>query len=288
MPAALLLPPRVRQHGRLAINTHCARTGMEAGLKRLLGLKLLQPPTFAEARHEFDMTLGTAKALAKSLVPVHGKAVTNIALRGSNDRPLEEYYKWQFIYALTHSGLFPKDYLGAEVRFPKGTSELKIDLAIFDDPDWNDHYVSYWEHRRPHDLQWLGEHLLAVAEFKRNDNEIEQVFTRQIKPAMREKEPSDAYALGVYYDHGRLYLFQRRNGKFLRYDEPKNQKGEASTVGDLSLQIPDPTHSSRRCNNCGILFTSHRPLIGSAAGSAIWQLSLPSRSLRFKMRYRTF
>jgi type I restriction enzyme M protein len=57
--------------------------------------------------------------------------------------PLEEYYKWQFIYALIHSGLYARDYIGAEVRFPKGnkaSNPLKIDGAIFDDPDWIQHY----------------------------------------------------------------------------------------------------------------------------------------------------
>lgn len=57
---------------------------------------------------------------------------------------------------------------------------------------------------------------------------------------MREREPANAYVLGVYYGADRLYLFQRRNGKYLRYDEGKNQKGDDSKVGDLSLHLPDP------------------------------------------------
>jgi type I restriction enzyme M protein len=57
---------------------------------------------------------------------------------------------------------------------------------------------------------------------------------------MREREPADAYVLGVYYGADRLYLFQRRGGKYLRYDEGKNQKSDESKVGDLSLHLPDP------------------------------------------------
>jgi type I restriction enzyme M protein len=57
---------------------------------------------------------------------------------------------------------------------------------------------------------------------------------------MREKEPSDAYVLGIYFGAERLYLFHRREGKYLRYDEDKNQKGAESKVGDLSLHLPDP------------------------------------------------
>jgi type I restriction enzyme M protein len=80
---------------------------------------------------------------------------------------------------------------------------------------------------------------LAVIEFKRGEREIEQVFTRQVKPAMREKEPSDAYVLGIFYDEGRLLLFHRRSSRYLRYDESLNQKGEDSQAGDLNLQYQD-------------------------------------------------
>jgi type I restriction enzyme M protein len=43
----------------------------------------------------------------------------------------------------------------------------------------------------------------------------------------------------MYYDAERLFLFHRRNGRYLRYDEAKNQKAENSAVADLSLQLPD-------------------------------------------------
>lgn len=102
-----------------------------------------------------------------------------------------------------------------------------------------DHYNAYWDGRKSSDLEWLNEHLIAVVEFKKGDKEIEKVFSGQVKPAMREKDPANAFVLGVYYDTERLYLFQRKNGAILRYDESKNQKGEKSKVGDLSLHLPD-------------------------------------------------
>jgi type I restriction enzyme M protein len=151
--------------------------------------------------------------------------------------------KWQFIYGLIHSGLYAKDYIGAEIRFPKGnkaSAPLRLDGAIFDDPAWLQHYNDYWKQRRPHDLEWLNAHLLAVIECKRDDKEIEKVFTGQVKPAMKEKDPATAYVLGMYYDRERLYLFHRRDGLILRYDEAKNQKGKDSKVGDLALHLPDP------------------------------------------------
>ena len=195
-------------------------------------------PTFAEAKSNFDTGPGKAKELAISLVPVDGKAKKNISIRNAKGEALEEFYKWQFIYGLIHSGLYAKDYIGAEVRFPKGnkaSAPLRLDGAIFDDPAWLQHYNDYWQQRRPQYLEWLNAHLLAVIEFKRDDKEIEKVFTGQVKPAMKEKDPATAYVLGMYYDRERVYLFHRRDGLFLRYDEAKNQKGKESKVGDLSV-----------------------------------------------------
>ena len=195
--------------------------------------------TISEAKADFDAAHGTA-ATAKCLVPVNGKHRDSAPIRDVHGKPSKEYYKWQFIHALVNSGLYATDYIGAEVQFPKGnTAVLRLDGAIFDSGDWLDHYNAYWKDRHATDLEWLNDHLLAVIEFKKNDKEIEKVFTSQVKPAMREKEPANAYVLGIYYGADRLYLFQRKEGKYLRYDEGKNQKGDASKVGDLSLHLPD-------------------------------------------------
>ncbi|MBS0189786.1 MAG: N-6 DNA methylase [Phycisphaerales bacterium] len=203
-----------------------------------------KPPSgisFAAAKAQFDVKHVNATH-ADCIVPVRGKAHAAIAIRNTAGQPNEEFYKWQFINAIVQSGLYPKDYIGVEVHFPKGnkgSAALKLDAAIFDDPAWVHHYNEYWSTKKSADLEWLNEHLVAVAEFKKGDKEIEKVFTGQVKAAMREKEPADAYVLGIYYDTERLYLFQRKNGTALRYDESKNQKGEASKVGDLSLHLPD-------------------------------------------------
>jgi type I restriction enzyme M protein len=197
---------------------------------------------FSQAKASFDDAHRNAKDCI-CLVPVRGRSHEPVSICNVKGEPSEEYYKWQFIYALVNSGLYAKDYIGSEVHFPKGNKSsqaLKLDAAIFDSPDWVDHYIAYWSERKSSDLEWLNEHLLAVIEFKKNDKEIERVFTGQVKAAMREKEPTTAYVLGIYYDAERLYLFHRREGRYLRYDESKNQKAEASKVGDLSLHLPDP------------------------------------------------
>ena len=200
-------------------------------------------PTFSEAKLAFTKRHGKARELSTALVPVDGKRKKNIPICNAKGEPLEEFYKWQFIHGLIHSGLYARDYIGTEVRFPKGnkaSAPLRLDAAIFDDPEWLQHYNDYWQQRSPHDLEWLNAHLLAAIEFKRDDKEIEKIFTGQIKPAMKEKDPATAYILGMYYARERLYLFHRREGLFLRYDEAKNQKGKDSKVSDLSLHLPDP------------------------------------------------
>ena len=53
---------------------------------------------------------------------MHGKPKNNIPIKGTHGQPLEEYYKWQFVYGLVHSGLYAKDYIGVEVYFPKGNA----------------------------------------------------------------------------------------------------------------------------------------------------------------------
>ena len=197
---------------------------------------------FSKAKELFDLEHKTSSH-TNCIVPVHGKSHAPVTIRNTKGEFNEEYYKWQFVNALVKSGMYPKDYIGVEVSFPKGNkkaSPLKMDAAIFDDPAWLERYNRYHAEKRTEDLEWLGSHLIAVCEFKKGDKEIEKVFTGQVKAAMREKEPTNAYVLGIYYDTERLYLFQRNNGLYIRYDESKNQKGEASKTGDLSLHIPDP------------------------------------------------
>lgn len=195
------------------------------------------------AKDQYNIEFKGTDVLLQSLVPVDGKTRNNIKIKGSDGRPNEEYYKWEFIYSIINSGLFAKDYIGTEVRFPKGnknSAPLRMDAAIFSSKEWINYYNKYWTSKDPSVLEWLNEHLIAVIEFKKADEEPDQVFTNQLKPAMREKEPSDDYVLGIYYSKGYLYLFQRRNGCYLRYDEAKNVKGSESKLGDLSLHLPDP------------------------------------------------
>ncbi|MHB1731912.1 MAG: HsdM family class I SAM-dependent methyltransferase [Ferrimicrobium acidiphilum] len=199
-------------------------------------------PTFLEAKESFDKGLGLQQLLPSSIVPVHGKIVSSIAIRNDAGEPFEEYYKWQFISAVINAGLFPKSHIGTEVHFPKGTGQdLRLDGAIFDDASWLTRYKNYWFGNKDNqDLEWLQQHLLAVIEFKRREPNMERVFMRQMKPAMREKDPAQAFVLGIFYDKERLLLFQRTDGRYLRYDPAKNDKGEKSSANELCLHLTDP------------------------------------------------
>lgn len=184
--------------------------------------------------------------MEKSLVPVHGEYKTSIRIRNDMGEKLEEYYKWQFIYSLIASGLYSKDYIGVEIYFPKGNPKaepLKIDGAIFDDKKWIKYYRRVWpsnksQKRDQEALDWLRKHLIGVMEFKKaGGKDIKVYINQQLKPAMKESDKD--FVIAFYYDTGRLWIFQKKNNKILRYDNSKNQKGDHSTVGDLSLELPD-------------------------------------------------
>lgn len=197
--------------------------------------------SFLKAKDEFDEIAKNISLLKKSFVPIHGKIIEDIKIRNEKGEKIEEYYKWQFIYSLIHSRFYQKDFIGAEVYFPKGSPSskpIRLDGAIFDDPDWLQKYNDFWQNKNQESLDWLRNHLIVAIEFKKEDgHDIEKYFNQQLKPAMKESEKE--FVIGFYYDTERVWIFQKKNNKVLRYDESKNQKGEDSGTKDLSLHLPD-------------------------------------------------
>ena len=162
-------------------------------------------------------------------------------IKGKNNEPNEEYFKWQFIYSIINSGMYNKDFVGVEVCLPKGnknSAPIKFDAAIFKDAEWFKHYKKYHEKLDQSELDWLRKNLIAVIEFKNeNAKNIEIVYNQQLKPAIKEIESS--YALGFLYDTEKLYVFRKYEDKILRFNETFNKKGIDSTTKELSLDIPD-------------------------------------------------
>lgn len=195
---------------------------------------------FTEYKDKFDQAFGH-KDTFDCFLPVNETLNTVSKIKGKSGKPNEEYYKWQFLYALVHSGMYAKDFIGTEVYFPKGnksSAPIKFDGAIFDDKDWFEYYKKWRGSNDQSALDWLRQHLIAVLEFKKEDGkDVEAVYNQQLKPAMKESERD--FCLGILYDTERLFLFRKHSGKFLRLSDEYNVKGDKSTTKELSLHLPE-------------------------------------------------
>lgn len=198
--------------------------------------------TFLEAKQKFDAKY-SAEDNFIAFLPVNLDLNKKVKIKGLKGVPNEEYYKWQFFYGLVYSGLYPKDFIGSEISFPKGnksSAPIKLDGAIFDDDSWFNRYKNWIKNKDQSDLDWLRSHLIGAIEFKKEDGKnIETVYNQQLKPAIKESE--NDFCLGVLYDTERLFLFLKRQGKgkCIRLDEGYNLRGEDSSTKDLSLHLPD-------------------------------------------------
>lgn len=125
--------------------------------------------SFSELKAKFDKENMNAFEY-NCFLPVHLTYNQKTSLKKTNGTNNEEFYKWQFLYALVNSSLVAKDYIGTEIHFPKGnksSSALKIDAAIFDNKEWFEHYSNYHKNNDMDSLEWLRDHMIAVIEFKK-------------------------------------------------------------------------------------------------------------------------
>jgi len=196
--------------------------------------------SFSKYKDEFNKKFGQQSDFA-CFLPVHLEYGKKTSIKNSKLNPNEEYYKWQFLFALVNSGMYAKDYIGTEIHFPKGNKAslpIKFDAAIFDSVDWFDFYKDYHINKNQAALDWLRKHLICVIEFKKeNSKDIEIVWNQQLKPALKESE--NEFCLGILYDTERLFLFKKQGNYYLRLDEGYNQKKEKSNTKDLSLHLTD-------------------------------------------------
>jgi len=197
--------------------------------------------SFSECKQIFDANYGNQSEF-DCFLTVHLALGRKTNIKNNAGEKNEEYYKWQFLYSIVHSGLFAKDYIGTEVLLPKGnknSAPLKLDGAIFDSADWFDRYKKYHNENNIESLDWLRQHLLVAVEFKKEDSkDVETVWNKQLKAYLKESERD--FCVGVLYDTERLYLFRKFQGKLFRYSDEFNTQGEKSQTKDLSLHIPDP------------------------------------------------
>lgn len=196
---------------------------------------------FSELKAKFDKE-NSSTIEYSCFLPVHLTCNQKTNFKKNNGTRNEEFYKWQFLYSLVNSGLVSKDYIGTEVHFPKGnksSAALKMDAVIFDNKEWFKHYNNYHNNNDMDSLEWLRDHIIVAIEFKKEDNKnISEVWDKQLKAYMKESNKN--FCLGILYDTERLYLFKKQNGKFLRFSDEYNAKGEDSKTKELCLHLTDP------------------------------------------------
>lgn len=197
--------------------------------------------TFTQAKDIFD-SMQNQSNYFDCFLPEHLSIGKKVYLYKKDGSKNEQYYKWQFLYAVVNSGLIPKDLIGTEIHFPKGnknSADIKLDGAVFSDSQWFDKYKEYHLNNDQDCLDWLRKHLIASIEFKKEDcKNISEVWDKQLKAYMKESEAD--FCLGVLYDTERLYLFRKYNNKYLRLSDEYNTKGNDSGTKELSLHLPDP------------------------------------------------
>lgn len=200
--------------------------------------------SFSDKKEEFDKEYYNKNEI-EAIVPVNLEINKTCVIKTKNNKKNEEYYKWQFIYALINSGMYNKDFIGVEVCLPKGnknSAPIKFDAAIFRSADWFKHYKKFHEENSQEELDWIRKNILIVIEFKNEySKNIEVVYNQQLKPAIKEIEQN--YALGILYDTEKLYIFRKKGENILRFNETLNKKGDKSTTKDLSLELPDAYNS---------------------------------------------
>lgn len=196
--------------------------------------------SFAAAKQEFD-ALYYNKSEFEIFVPEHLTQVKTVNLLKKDGSKNEQYYKWQFLYAIVNSGLFAKDYIGTEIYFPKGnksSASLKLDAVIFDDKLWYEKYKDFHNNNNSESLDWLHKHLCVAIEIKKEDGKnIQEVWEKQLKAYVKESEKD--FCLAVLYDTERLYLFKKEKDKYIRFNDEYNSKGKNSTSKEMSLHLPD-------------------------------------------------
>ena len=196
--------------------------------------------SFTKFKQEYDKKYSN-KSVFDCFLSEHLTLEKKASIKNKAGAKNEEFYKWQFLYAIVNSGMYAKDFIGTEIHFPKGNKSaapIKFDAAIFDNADWFDHYTNFHVNKDQSALDWLRRHLITVIEFKKeNSKDVETIWNQQLKPALKESE--NDFCLGVLYDTERLYLFKKQDNYYLRLDEGYNQKKEQSTTKDIQLHLTD-------------------------------------------------
>lgn len=131
----------------------------------------------------------------------------------------EEYIRTRFVYAITQSGLFPKENICIEFKIPKGNQgkALKPDIVIFKESDWLN---TYNEAVQSKNFSKLRQIYLVFFETKKNNSDIHSAIENQLRPALAENE-SQERVFGIYFDDkSDILIFKKiANSPLRRYNE---------------------------------------------------------------------
>jgi len=197
---------------------------------------------FVEAKEKFDEKYSNKEKIDRPFLPVNGKIKEEARIINSDGDKLEEYYRWQFLYALVWSGLYDQELIGCEIELPKGSGgskDIRMDAVIFESHEWREHYKRMKKKDDLEAVEWLRNHMVGVIEFKTpsKNKSIKEVVGKQLRSYLKESDKRKC--IGIIYDSERLFLFQKDGDYLLRYDDSKNDDGQKSSLSDLNLNIPD-------------------------------------------------
>lgn len=192
--------------------------------------------------NKFDNNFKNKNKYTNNHVSNHLNKTLSIDIKNKKNEKNENYYKAKLIDSLIVGKFFKQELILTEAHFPKGnksSANLKVDAIIFSDKNWLTHYENWHNNKNFESLSWLYKHILVAIEFKdENLNNVESVFQRQLKPALKMSE--NEFGLGIIYDADRLYLFKKKGEKIIRYNDSYNDKLDNSSISDLNLELTDP------------------------------------------------
>ncbi len=146
----------------------------------------------------------------------------------------EEWYRARFVYMLVKSGLYPREHIGVELNFPKGSSgkAIKPDILVFKSDKW----IQYYSDQK---FEKLREDFLVVFEAKDNDGDVEKAIEKQLEVCM-ERYLGDR-VFGVYFDNRNDIIIVRKVSSYSlkRYNFNIATNG-ADYIEKLNLARRDP------------------------------------------------
>ncbi len=189
--------------------------------------------------NEFDNKFNNLKFIDKKFYENMGIVAFNskAKVKDSQNRYSEEYIRARFVYALIHSGLYPKEYICIEFGFPKGNTKTKLkpDIVIFKNKEWQKDFKEAVSNKN---FSKIRQNILVIFETKKNNKSIENAIENQLRSAMNENESKDKI-FGIYFDdEDDILIFKKfGNSPIRRFNE--NLERSSGGITNLNFDKRD-------------------------------------------------